>query len=114
MKESAEPKSALINSSPKAGEAGDRHAGALVKRYKVTIAGESYFLVSDEPEERVKAVARLVDTKIQSLAHLGHTDDSKRVATLVALQYASTTQAFEERAEKLIAHITEVLSHFSL
>ncbi len=114
MKESTDTQPALAHSSSKEQKSTDGHAAAVLKRYKVTIAGESYFLVSDEPEERVKAVALLVDTKIQALTRLSQNDDSKRIATLVALQYASTMVACEERAEKLIAQITETLSHFSL
>ena len=44
----------------------------MVQRYKVTIGGESYFLVSDEPEERVKAVAQLVDAQMHALITGGH------------------------------------------
>ncbi|MBA2306927.1 cell division protein ZapA [Candidatus Dependentiae bacterium] len=114
MKESTDTQPPLTLSSATEKGPNDGSPTVLLKRYKVTIAGESYFLVSDEPEERLKAVAQLIDTKIQTLTRVSHNDDSKRIATLVALQYASTTIACEERAEKLIAHITEALSLFSL
>lgn len=55
------------------------HATPPVHRYKVTIAGESYFLVSDEPEEHVRAVARHVDELMRALANAGLTDDPKRI-----------------------------------
>jgi cell division protein ZapA (FtsZ GTPase activity inhibitor) len=88
----------------------------MVQRYKVTIGGESYFLVSDEPEERVKAVAHLVDAQMDSLAQGGHSDDPKRLAVLVALQCASKMVASDEllkqyqsAQEKLIGTIDDEL-----
>ncbi len=124
--ESTNPQQVPANSSPdttgSSAEQGlHKNGTAQIKKYKVTIAGESYFLVSDEPEERVKAVAQLVDTRMKKLAQLSRSDDSKRIATLVALQCASTMVASEElvekyqtNAEKLIDSITETLSHFSI
>jgi cell division protein ZapA (FtsZ GTPase activity inhibitor) len=91
-----------------------------VQRYKVTIGGESYFLVSDEHEEHVRAVAKLVDAQMQAIAQLGG-DDSKRVAVLVALQCASKMVAATELIEKYTAHnekllrlITDEVSHFTV
>lgn len=71
-----------------------------VKKFKITIGGESYFLVSDEPEERVRTVARLVDGQMKAIGQLGHSDDPKRVAVLVALQCASKMLATAELIEK--------------
>lgn len=62
-----------------------------VKKYKVTIFGESYFLVSDESEEHLVAAAQLVDGLMRQIAEKGQITDSKRVAVLVALQLASKT-----------------------
>ncbi len=67
-----------------------------VKKYKVTIAGESYFLVSDEPEERILEVARYVDKQISAIAQAGHSDDPQRLAVLVALQSTSKMMAHSE------------------
>lgn len=114
MKESTTTQPAQREDAPLGQKSTEKQNTALLKRYKVTIAGESYFLVSDEPEERIKIVAQTVDTKIQALARLSQNDDSKSIATLVSLQYASTMIAYEERAEKLSALITEALSLFSL
>ncbi len=71
-----------------------------VKKFKITIGGESYFLVSDEPEERVLMVARLVDSQMRTIGQLGHSDDPKRVAVLVAMQCASKMLAATELVEK--------------
>lgn len=75
-----------------------------VKKYKISIGGESYFLVSDEPEDRVRAVAKLVDNHMQIIAQSGHSDDPKRVAVLVAMQCASKMLASMELVEKYQAY----------
>lgn len=72
-----------------------------LNKYKVTIAGESYFLVSDEPEERILKVARYVNDQIRTIAQEGHSDDSQRLAVLVALQ---STSKMMESAELLKDH----------
>lgn len=77
-------------------------------RYKVTIAGESYFLVSDESEEHIRSVARYVDEQIRSVAQAGHIDDIKRVAVLVALQCASKMMV-NERSASDVAKTSEQL-----
>lgn len=71
-----------------------------MRKYKITIGGESYFLVSDEPEERVLAVANLVDMSMKTIMQQGHSDDPKRVAVLVALQCASRMLASRELNEQ--------------
>lgn len=80
-----------------------------VKKYKITIAGESYFLVSDEPEERVRGVARFVDNQMKAIAQMGHSDDLKRVAVLVAMQCASKMVAATELVEKCQAYNDRLL-----
>lgn len=94
----------------------DKKITHQVKKYKITIGDESYFLVSDEPEERLRMVARLVDTHMRLIAQQGHSDDPKRVAVLVALQCASKMVTAQELVEKcqeyqdtLLAEIHEKL-----
>ena len=84
-----------------------------VKKYKVTIAGESYFLVSDESEERIKKVAHYVDDHMRRVGQMGHSDDPQRLAVLVALQstskmmeYSDLIKVYQERHEKMIEDIT--------
>jgi len=72
-----------------------------LKKYKVTIAGESYFLVSDESEERVMDVAKRVNDQMRSFAQSGLSDDPQRLAVLVALQSTS----------KLLEHIDLLQQH---
>jgi len=100
-----------------AGTADQKQDG--LRKFKIAIGGESYFLVSDEPEERVHAVARLVDSQMRAIAQLGHSDDPKRVAVLVALQCASKMLAATELIEKcqayndkLLGLITDELTEF--
>jgi cell division protein ZapA len=93
-----------------------------LKKYKMTIAGESYFLVSDEPEERIHQVAQYVDDNMRRIAQLGHADDPQRLAVLVALQSASKmmeylelTKTFQQRHEQMIDQINqEVVSESPL
>ena len=87
-----------------------------VHKYKVTIAGESYFLVSDEPEARILEVARYVDDQIRSIALAGHSDDPQRLAVLVALQCTSKmmesselVKLHKEHTEKMIDRISQEL-----
>ena len=65
------------------------------KKYKVTIFGDSYFLVSDELEEHLVAAAQLVDNLMRQIAEKSQTTETKRIAVLVALQLAS--QTFESK-----------------
>ncbi len=88
-----------------------------LKKYKVTIAGESYFLVSDEPEEHIKQVAESVDTQMRKIAQSGYSDDPQRLAVLVALQSTSKMMVSSDRLDqvqqytnKMIEHITTELS----
>lgn len=88
----------------------------------MTIAGESYFLVSDEPEERINRVAQYVDDNMRRIAQMGHADDPQRLAILVALQstskmmeYLELTKTFSQRHEKMIDQLNqEVISETSI
>ena len=90
------------------------------QRFKITIAGESYFLVSDESEEHIRTVTQYVDDQIKQIAHIGKTDDIKRVAVLLALQCASKMMVSAEQLDqyedfngKLIELISQEMSRLS-
>lgn len=92
-----------------------------VTKYKVSIFGESYFLVSDEPEERIMAAACLVDTCMRDIAEKSQITESKRIAVLVALQLASKTLANKDivdlqhkQSEKLLDYIEQELSQLCI
>ena len=82
-----------------------------LKKYKVTIAGESYFLVSDEPEEHIKSVADRVDSQMQSIAQSGYSDDPQRLAVLVALHSTSTMMGYADHASQYKEH-TELMIEY--
>lgn len=88
-----------------------------VKKYKVTIAGESYFLVSDEPEEHIRYVAEYVDSQMKRIAQAGYSDDPQRLAVLVALQNTSKMMTnadliatYQDHTENMIDYISVKLS----
>jgi cell division protein ZapA (FtsZ GTPase activity inhibitor) len=75
------------------------------KRYKVTILGERYSLISDEAEELVLKAARFVDERIAMLTNKVAAVDEKKAVVLVALQYASEMLRLEaEREQQLVRH----------
>lgn len=60
-----------------------------IKKFRATIFGESYVLISDQPDEHLSLVESLVDNKIKSIAKKSQSDDPKKLAVLAALQIAS-------------------------
>lgn len=77
---------------------------ADTKRYKVTISGESYSLVSDEAEELVMRAARTVDERIAQVVRLMPSADIKKAAVLTALQLASELLVLKTDQEKQSVH----------
>jgi cell division protein ZapA (FtsZ GTPase activity inhibitor) len=59
------------------------------RNYKVVINGEEYNLVSDEGEAKVLHAVRLVDELISQLSSQQGHIDKRKIAILVALQFAS-------------------------
>lgn len=84
-----------------------------LKRYKVTIAGESYFLVSDEAEEHIKYVAEQVDSQMRKIAQSGYSDDPQRLAVLVALQNTSKMMAHSDTLAQYQAHTEKMIEYIS-
>lgn len=91
-----------------------------IKKYKVSIFGETYIIVSDEPEEQVFAAAQIVDHCMRDICNKGQVQESKRVAVLTALQYASkflackkVVEAQEQYNDKLINLIDKQLSEIN-
>lgn len=84
-----------------------------VTKYKVSIFGESYFLVSDESQEHIDAVAFLVDSYMREIAEKNQIAQSKRIAVLVALQLASKALASQEKSDNLLVFMDKELSNFS-
>jgi cell division protein ZapA (FtsZ GTPase activity inhibitor) len=85
-----------------------------LKKYKVTIAGESYFLVSDEAEEQVMRVASYVNDQMRLIAQSGLSDDPQRLAVLVALQstgkmmeYSALLKVHQDSTERMIELLSD-------
>lgn len=58
------------------------------KKYKITIYGETYTLVSDESEASVIKSAQLVDEFMRNVSHNVGIVDTKKIAVLAALRMA--------------------------
>jgi cell division protein ZapA (FtsZ GTPase activity inhibitor) len=58
------------------------------KKYTVTIGGQIYALVSDEPEELVHNAARLVNSLLAQLQAKASDLDEQRLAILIAVKIA--------------------------
>ncbi|MBN1549528.1 cell division protein ZapA [Candidatus Babeliales bacterium] len=65
------------------------------KKYTVKIFGDTYHLVSDEPERRVMQTADMVDAMMKEFASGSGMNDSKKLAVLVALQFANQVVSLE-------------------
>ena len=73
---------------------------STIKKYKVSIFGKSYSLVSDEPEERITAAAQLVNMLMREISSSKQLADSTDVAVLVALQLAGELKKLETYMEQ--------------
>ena len=81
------------------------------KRYKVTIFGQEYTLISNEHEEQVLQAARLVDEVMQEIAGKSVAIDQQKVAVLAALHMAnSVVQAKVTAAQQVQRHQALVAS----
>jgi cell division protein ZapA (FtsZ GTPase activity inhibitor) len=64
-----------------------------VKKYTITVFGDSYTVVSDESEERILNAALLVDRLMKEIASKASDMPSQKVAILTALKIALQMQA---------------------
>jgi cell division protein ZapA (FtsZ GTPase activity inhibitor) len=71
----------------------------LVKKYNLTIFGENYVILSDEPEERLYAAAQLVDSFMHEAKQKRSSSQTYSVAVLAALQLASKFLATKNEQE---------------
>ncbi len=79
-----------------------------VKKYKVSIFGETYTLVSDETDEQIIAAAHAVDILMREISEKSHLADPKRISILAALQLASQLKMIESEHMRLSSHIDQV------
>ncbi len=80
-----------------------------IRKYKVSIFGESYNLASDESEEHISEVVQLVDNCMRDMSSKNSVVDPKRVAVLVALQCASKAVASRKMVEHASAETDRII-----
>ena len=73
---------------------------SAIKKYKVSIFGKSYSLVSDEAEEHIVASAQLVNVLMREISNSKQLADTTDVAVLVALQLAGELKKLEASMEQ--------------
>lgn len=69
------------------------------KKFKVSIFGDQYSLVSDQPQEHVMRVAATVDSLMNDIAQATKMSDGKKIAVLAALQVADRVATLELDAQ---------------
>lgn len=68
------------------------------KRIEVLLYGESYSVISDEPEEIVLEVAKQVDELMRLISRRTGLTDLKKIAVLTALKLATSQRKLEEES----------------
>jgi cell division protein ZapA (FtsZ GTPase activity inhibitor) len=88
-----------------------------IKKRTVTIFGELYTIVSDEPEEFVSRAVEHVNNITHAIAQKAGSQDQKKVALLSALHIALELQKnnvrlglLEEREKRILASVDQSLS----
>ncbi len=86
------------------------------KKYKITIFGDSFTIVTDESEEHIMHAALRVETQMKELAERLGATDVKRLAMLASFQIVSKLLHLElyleqenQLASKLHAEIDKAL-----
>lgn len=80
------------------------------KKYKVVIGGETYTIVSDEPEHQLMKAVAAVDSFLQANAcNTKAPNDQKKLAVLAALTMASKYVASEAALEQVNSTKEELL-----
>lgn len=81
------------------------------KKTKVSIFGETYVLLSDESEEHINAVVQEVDDLMRVIASKSEISDSKKIAVLTAVQFASQLKALQEQLASYSSKERELVDH---
>lgn len=66
-----------------------------LKKYRFTIFGEAYSLVSDEPEALLQEAAHQIDALMRDIAQKSQIGDPKKIAVLAAMQSIRHAQQCE-------------------
>ena len=59
-----------------------------IHKYKITIGGQSYTIISNEPEHNIQAATQLIDATFKKLAAQSSTSDVTKLIVLTALEVA--------------------------
>jgi cell division protein ZapA (FtsZ GTPase activity inhibitor) len=93
----------------------------LPKKYRVSIFGELYTFISDEPEERLLSAAHHVDELMRCIAEKSGLADTKRIAVLASLQIACKLKDkevkldyAEQKGRELVQQIDQQLAYLEL
>lgn len=80
------------------------------KRYKVTIFGDKYSLVSDQGNEGIEKITRQVDALMQEIAQKSGSVDTRSIAVLAALQLAGKLSEVEMRYQQAENNVYRILN----
>lgn len=84
------------------------------QKYKITVLGQSYTVVSDEAESVLLAAAKTVDVMMREVAPHALEADVAKVAVLTALRLALKNAELEQQlAEHMASHtrLINLLNH---
>lgn len=70
-----------------------------VKKYTLTVFGDSYTIVSDEPEQHILAAANHVDRLMNDISAKAQDMPVQKLAVLAALKIALTAHSLEVAQE---------------
>jgi len=90
------------------------------KKYKLSIAGNEYSIISDESQELIVKSAEMVDSFMKEFLTAAPKADQQKIAVLVALQLASKLYKAEmqvadknEHEQSLLNQIDQFISSLS-
>lgn len=85
-----------------------------VKKYSLIVFGDSYTVVSDEPEVCVLSAASLVDQLMQEIASKASEMPVQKLAILAALKIALKLQSAHLEQDETKAHIKRLIQSMPL
>lgn len=82
----------------------------ISKKYTVTILGQKYSLVSDEPEELIMRSAEIVNGLMADITQRATTVDNTKVAVLVSLKLARDYLAAQQIIQAHTSHYNHLVT----
>lgn len=81
-----------------------------VKKYQLNILGESFTIVSDEPEQEITKAIGYVDSLMKEFSIKSCSADTKKIALLTAIKIACKMINIESEYEKLMDRENKIVS----